>query len=648
MNHLYILSFISILGWTFFLSIKYKKIATIFPFFVTTSIISILYPGALMGTLFFTSGLVFVLGLMLPIYAILRLKITWKDIKNLPLSFYFLLFFGIIWFFFTMHATIFGWDEFFWGQFTKVILNTNKFYTNGSAILEGRIIYPPGVPLFQYFFLHFSRYSEGALYFSQGIIALSAVSLVFDLVGRNIKRLLIFTLAVVSALVYFGPGLLSIYNDHILGVVFAGAVLASVFILRTSKSKLLLIPVVFILPVIKVTGIILSLTVVMVVLVDLIISNIYQSGTTRQIKLNTVKFIILLTVILGFSAFLPMKSWDYYVKTQGVETTKTPGLSKMKESFSSRATEQEKLIIKNFNNAVISLSMNQQDGGYKSNNQFVKIYLKTIEKVNHQGLAIPWWLLVFSISFGIIVYFQKSKERIITLSVYFTLLVGLSTYLFMHLIAYIYHFSTYEAVNLASMSRYINSYILGFALITIGSVAVFMRNNIRGVKLLGTTSGVIFLYLLIFHTPPLFRLIIPPQIAAQSTNIVREKTRAVSDTINFNTESSNKIWVIYQNTNGWECMMVRYDIVPRRMNGGGGNWSLGDKYGPGDVWTTNLSKEEWSSQLLDEGYDYVYLAQTDDNFWSHYSELFKDPIGAKSHKLFRVELKDGSAQLVAK
>lgn len=646
---MYILSFISILGWVFFLSIKYKKYATFFPFFVTTCIISILYLGAFTRTLFFTGGLLFMLGLLLPIYTISRLKVTWNDIKSLPLSFYFLLFFGIVWFFFTIHATIFGWDEFFWAQFTKAILSTNNFYSTKSAILPAVIIYPPGIPLFQYYFLHFSYFSEGALYFSQGILAFSAISLIFDLVGRNIKRLFIFTLAVASALVYFGPGFLSIYNDHILGVVFAGATLASVFILRTNKSKLLLIPVIFALPLIKITGIILSLTVILVVLLDILISNIYLIRKKEQTKLSTVKLLIIMMVIFGFSAFLPMKSWNFYLKSQGVVSNFIPGLSKIKKSFSSQATEQEKVIIKNFNNAVISLPMNQQGSDYQFSNQFVKFYLKTIKTINRPGLTIPVWLLIFAIPFVIIIYFHKSKERrIISLCLYFSLLGGLLIYLLIHLLAYMYNFSAFEGMGLASMSRYISSYMLGFALIVIGSVAVYLRDNSRGTKLLGLVSIVVFLYLFIFHTPPLFRLFIPPQVAAQSTNVVREKTRAVSDTINFNTESSSKIWVIYQNTNGWECMMVRYDIVPRKMNGGGGNWSLGEKYGAGDVWTTNLSKEEWGSQLLEEGYDYVYLAQVDDNFWNHYSELFEDPDKAKSYKLFKVQQKDNSVVLIAK
>ncbi|MCX6809782.1 MAG: hypothetical protein NTZ65_03500 [Candidatus Berkelbacteria bacterium] len=645
---MYLLSFISILGWIFFLSVKFKKYASFFPFFVVTAIIFILYLAGLTGTLLVANRLLFYLGLLLPIYAIFKFKLTLKELKNLPISFFFLAISGVIWYFFTRHAVIFGWDEFCWGQFTKVIFSTNHIYTVNSAIFEGKMNYPPGISLFQYYFLPFNRYSEAALYFSQGIIILSTISIIFDFVGRSKKRLFIFVLIVSSALIYFSRGILSMTNDHIVGAIFGSAILSSLYILRSNKSKLLLIPAIFALPLIKTTGIVLSLTVVLVASVDLLILNLSLGKQKKQTKIN-ILIPVLLIFILGFSALVSIKSWDFYLKGQGVAATSTlPSLPKVRKSFSPQASDREKLTLMNFKKAIISLPLNQQEGVLGSNYTAVRIYFNLINKINRPGLSIVTWFSIFTILFGFIFYLQQPKKRVAWVALYLSLTVGLLTYLFFHLLAYMLYFSDYEGPNLASMSRYISSYFLGLAIITIGSIAIFIKEKPDKSRPLKTVAGVIFLYLLIFHTPPLIELIAPPQMIAAPTNLTREKTKKFSDYINANTEAGSKVWLIYQNTNGWECMMVRYDIVPRRMNGGSGNWSLGEKYGPQDVWTNGMPKETWSTQLLDEKYDYVFLAKVDDNFWTHYEGLFEDPIGAKSKQLFRVQKKDNSAVLVAK
>jgi len=619
MNYLYILSFVSLLGWSFFLSLRYKKYAPYFPFLVATGLISILYVAGFFKILLIVSFVIFLLGFLLPMYSIFKLKVTWQEIKSLPFGFYFLLFSGLAWFVFTLKASIFGWDEFFWGQFTKAILHTDNFYTTESAILVGKINYPPGIALFQYFFLRFSRYNEAVLYFAQGILVLSSISFIFDLVGKHWKKLIVFTVATFSALLYFGPGLLSITNDHIIGVIFASAVLSSVYILRTGKSKLMLIPAIFCLPIIKITGIALSLTVVLIICLDLLIKNL--SKIKNRLKLNNWKNMLGIIILMGLAAVVPMKSWDFYVKGQGiVDSSSIPSPSRINEAFSENATTREKTIIGNFKQAVVKMPMNQQDGGYKSEQRIIKFYLTFTEKINKPGLTIPIWLLIFTIPLGFIIYFGKKDDRSRILSLYISLVVGLSVFLFLHLLAYTFYFSEFEGVNLASMSRYINSYLLGMALITIGSLAVFMKENPKYEKVLGWISDIILLFLLIFHTPPFYQLIVPPQIMAKSTEVVREKTKPFSDDINARTEESSKVWLIYQNTNGWECMMVRYEIAPRIMNGGDGSWSLGEKYGSGDVWTNNASKENWSYRLTNEKFDYVYLAQADDNFWTHYGD----------------------------
>lgn len=643
---MYFLGFISIIGWTLFLSVKFKKYAAAFPFLIVTTIITILYVGSLMSILLPVSRNFLILGYVLPIYLVWRKQLTWEELKNVPLSFLFLVIFGIVWFVFTWHAGIFGSDEFAWGQFAKVIYSTNGLYTAGSAIMDGKLNYPPGISLFQYFFLNLGSYSEAAIYFAQGVFVFAAVAPILDLIGRNWKRLLTFGMAIGTTLVYFGPGLLSMTNDHIIGVAFANAILTSSFILLAPKSKLLLVPIIVALPLIKTTGMIISLAIILVVSMELLISN-FKRVREKKFKAPALK-LILVPIVLLFCAFVSMKSWDLYLQGQGAGATPMPGPAKIFKSFSSQASDKEKLTVKNFNIALLERPINNQEGDIKSGQPIIKFYLKTIDVINRPGLSIIGWLQLFAVIFGLIVYFQNPRNRFLNFTRYLSLLVGLGIYLFFHLLAYMYYFSVYEGTNLFSLNRYVSSYFMGLALIAIGSMAVLFKDNHRQIKMFGMMSGAIFVYLLIFHTPSLVRLVVPPRMIAESTNVVRRQTIPFSSYINANTNNDSKIWLIYQNTRGWECMMVRYDIVPRKMNGGGGNWSLGDKYGHGDVWTNNLPKDVWSSQLLDEHYNYVFLAKADDNFWNHYADLFQNPTEAKLHQLFQVQQLDNRALLVAK
>lgn len=513
--------------------------------------------------------------------------------------------------------------------------------------MQGKLNYPPGIALFQYFFMSFGRYSEAAIFFAQGIFVFSAVAPIFDFVGKKLIRVLVFALAIGTALVYFGPGFLSMTNDHIIGVTFAIAVLSNYFILKTNKSKLLLIPIVFCLPLIKTTGLLLSLAIIIVVVIEMLAINFGLIKKKKFGKKNILKSVGVL-LLLAFFTLIPIKSWDFYIQKQGMEPTPMPAISKLMKSFSPEATQREKTVLKNFKKDLIDRPINTQDGEVKSNVALYKMYLNIIKKTNQPAMGTFTWSLIFCALFGLLICCQETKDKIITSSRLLSMLIGLVIFVFFHLIAYLYFFSDYEAVKLASMDRYFCAYFLGLSLIFIGSAAVFMKENPAKAKIFGLITGTFLVYLLVFHTPMLARLVVTPKMMAASTELVREKTRPFSNEINANTEVGSKIWVIYQNTNGWECMMMRYDIVPRIMNGGSGNWSLGDKYGPSDVWTNSMDKATWSSQLLDEKYDYVFLAYADENFWNYHSSIFEDSIAAKNHKLFKVTEKNGSAILVAK
>lgn len=88
-------------------------------------------------------------------------------------------------------------------------------------------------------------------------------------------------------------------------------------------------------------------------------------------------------------------------------------------------------------------------------------------------------------------------------------------------------------------------------------------------------------------------------------------------------KENERVYVIYQNTDGYDFNLLRFQISPIRTNLLW-EWSLGKPYSETDYFTYNISKETWVKKLIKENYDYVYFAKVDDQFMNKYGSLFID------------------------
>ena len=66
-------------------------------------------------------------------------------------------------------------------------------------------------------------------------------------------------------------------------------------------------------------------------------------------------------------------------------------------------------------------------------------------------------------------------------------------------------------------------------------------------------------------------------------------------------------------------MLFRYEMSPENKVPTWA-WSLGDPYNEMDIWTSNISVEEFG--LILRKYDYIYLYNIDEQFLNKYWELF--------------------------
>jgi hypothetical protein len=116
------------------------------------------------------------------------------------------------------------YDEFaHWGIFLKEMLAADAVWGSDSRAMVLR--YPPGAPLWQYFFLRFTGFSEGSAYFAQFCLLMMPLLVLWQ--GGSWRRpyWLVATLVLVAiAITNFGHGIASLYVDHLLGAWFAGTI----------------------------------------------------------------------------------------------------------------------------------------------------------------------------------------------------------------------------------------------------------------------------------------------------------------------------------------------------------------------------------------------------------------------------------------
>ena len=187
----------------------------------SSAILLILYVAALGGQLLTATVLLLTCGVPLAIYELGSLLKRRKPMQT-PLGV--LVFLCAIFALLHNEASFFMYDEYaHWGIFMKEMLAGDALWGNDSNAMVLR--YPPGAPLWQYFFLRFTAVTEGNAYLAQFcLLALPLLVLWEGLKWRQLYWSLSIFALVALVLSNFGHGFASLYVDHLLGAWFAGTI----------------------------------------------------------------------------------------------------------------------------------------------------------------------------------------------------------------------------------------------------------------------------------------------------------------------------------------------------------------------------------------------------------------------------------------
>ena len=104
-------------------------------------------------------------------------------------------------------------------------------------------------------------------------------------------------------------------------------------------------------------------------------------------------------------------------------------------------------------------------------------------------------------------------------------------------------------------------------------------------------------------------------------------------------DGDDRIYYISQESSGYDYWVSRFNARPNSFSENF-SWSIGEPFYDGDVWTKNMTADQWQAMLL-EGYDYVALYRINDYFLENYSHLFAQPEEIAVNTLYRVNCQTG-------
>lgn len=197
-------------------------------------------------------------------------------------------------------------------------------------------------------------------------------------------------------------------------------------------------------------------------------------------------------------------------------------------------------------------------------------------------------------------------------------------------VTYMFKFSEYEAVRLASYERYMN--ILYLSLLFVSLTCVW---DLIGKKNLSARSIALLLSVLCLLTSMdvVFRFVVQENV--RQSRKYRSAYTHVEEICAAIPQESAHIQVIAQATTGEAYYTLRYCLRPQLV-GKGAVFSIGEPFYEGDVWTRSLTAAQWQTMLAST-YDYVVLYRLNDYFYENFSSVFYDPASIGEERLYSVD-----------
>ncbi len=514
------------------------------------------------------------------------------------------------------------WDEFsHWALAVKNMFNLDNLgLGNDSTILFKD--YLSGTSIFQYFCMKISgTYKESMLYIGMDIMILSLLIPITNLFKQknNYLQYILYIILFFFPTIFYPTIYLSLYVDGILGLTFSYALYSyyvnrketlskfDLFNLYTSLTMLVFI---------KDFGLILMLIVYMIILIDnMFIRNKFKLNLKEIWKNNK-------SIILSIVFPLLIKiTWIITLKINNISGKSAGSVLKTLLNLINLKIEPYQIsTIKNFINAT-----------------FLSKLAGTFLTITYLML----FVIIIVLGYIIINNIKEKHKKSMKILVISTIL-GFIVYATLLLLAYLSVFSEYEAITIASFTRYMNTYCLGTLFLYIVILIFTFKDDVK--KSNNFVIILLLIFIINFDVTPLIIMSTNKLENNRNYASMRGKYQELIYKTNKHLKAKDNLYFIATDTNGYEYYIAKYELTPIKLNEGLGNWSIGNKYSESDIWTIEKTQNEWKEELVKK-YDYVYLYKVDEEFIELYGDLFiTDKIN--NNQLYKVDKENGKLDLV--
>lgn len=319
----------------------------------------------------------------------------------------------------------------------------------------------------------------------------------------------------------------------------------------------------------------------------------------KKIKISKGNIIVLLKIVFLIIVvpILLLLCWNNYIKRLNIDSQFNVSDIKILELYNiykgNSGTKEQKTTATNFIDAL-------------------KDYNLTVSyiKLSYFQAIILGLFLIYLLA-------KKSKKvfdskRINLLII--TLALGSLGYAFVMFTTYVFCFNGVEALELYSFDRYMSTYILIVVLsyIMLLTYLCYKKNVVKYIIYLTIILS------LIVPTSKFYNLI--PKLNKNSKNIYEEN----AEIIRKNVKGNKKVFILAQSTSGDYQFFIKYYANPIVTNLNNYNW-------PNDN-----TKEYYKSIKKDiTKYDYIYIANVNDNFNTNYKFVFNNDV--QNGQLYKID-----------
>ena len=567
---------------------KAEIIAPTIFFFIMT----VLYFSGLIFSSFIYGNVFIILlsigALIYFIYDVFKEKKDWKEIWEKFKSF--IILYGI------MAILLIGFISIVWDDFSHWLLTVknmvlfNELSNNSKSTILFKT-YPPATAIIQYFYnfvggigfrsLNLEYNSQLITNYFVMILLLSIVNMIQ--LSKKTKIILYPVLFLIPA-IFNTEIYVSLYVDVILSIMGVYLIIFYEYIKKQKINKRFeFIDMAFatlFLSLIKSTGTAIIVFYPIYIVIDLIL--------TKKYKFNLKVIItILISLLLG------KKSWGYY-------------LSRTKADI---IWETGKITL---GNVLKVFDGKGQQYQYETINNFFKAILK-------QRIGIFPYTVFFIIMIGLLIYLyirKKDNERL-KLLIYNILIIVI--YPISLLLMYIFIFSPAEAINLASFSRYLSTIVIFLILLNV-LILIKDKTILKYEKII--TICVIILFFT-NSTMKTFTIKKFKQIKRAKEN--RNEIRPIPKEISINPD--NKIYFISNMTKdeGYYYWIFKYEATPLKTQ-------------------PNYYNDNENLFETLKNFNYIYIKDFDDNFSKKYSAIFKNSLEANN--FYKIEKENNEIKLI--